>query len=256
MFFGKTTFAEDSFASQGIKDVSVSVTGQSLSTAIGNETAFSNVVATPTGIAVSSTQASVTIFLPDVTATPSGVSIAVQNIGSYSVSAGGEITTIVGSESLLNTSVGTSTVRTDVINQPSGIALTTAQGTATQSSAVVAQPTGIAMTTARGSISFTSDLIVDLTGNGQSLSTAIGTETFRGDVTVTPTGIAMTSAQGNAAGVPVTIASPNGINLTVSVRTPGVLAWSPVVPGTTNSWTPVDDSNTNTWTEVDDREVA
>ena len=36
----------------------------------------------------------------------------------------------------------------------------------------------------------------------------------------------------------------------------GVLAWSPVVPGVTNSWTPVDDSNTNTWTEVDDREVA
>ncbi len=29
MFFGKTTFAEDSFASQGIKDVSVSVTPKS-----------------------------------------------------------------------------------------------------------------------------------------------------------------------------------------------------------------------------------
>ena len=75
MFFGKTTFAEDSFASQGIKDVSVSVTGQSLSTAIGNETAFSDVVVTPTGIAVSSTQASVTIFLPDVTATPTGIAV-------------------------------------------------------------------------------------------------------------------------------------------------------------------------------------
>ena len=119
MFFGKTTFAEDSFASQGINDVSVSVTGQSLSTAIGTETAFTNVTATPTGIALSSTQASVTVFLPDVTATPTGVSIAVQNIGPYSIEAGGETSIIVGSENLLNTSVGTSTVRTDVVNLPS-----------------------------------------------------------------------------------------------------------------------------------------
>jgi hypothetical protein len=178
MFFGKTTFAEDSFASQGIKDVSVSVTGQSLTTTIGTETAISNVTVVPTGIAVSSTQASVTVFLPDVTATPTGIAVNFASIGSYSVAAGGEITTIVGSESLLNTSVGTSTVRTDVINQPTGIGLSSAQGSVTQTSAVVAQPTGIGMTTARGSISFTSDLIVDLTGNGQSLSTAIGTETF------------------------------------------------------------------------------
>ena len=66
----------------------------------------------------------------------------------------------------------------------------------------------------------------------------------------------MTTTQGTAAGVAVTIAEPSGIDMTVTVRTPGVLAWSPVVPGVTNSWTPVDDSNTNTWTEVDDREVA
>jgi len=44
--------------------------------------------------------------------------------------------------------------------------------------------------------------------------------------------------------------------MTVTIRTPGVLAWSPVVPGVSNTWTAVDDSATNTWTEVDDREVA
>ena len=85
MFFGKTTFAEDSFASQGIKDVSVSVSGQSLSTAIGTEGAVTSVTVVPTGIAVSSTQASVTIFLPDVTATPTGIAANFQNIGSYSL---------------------------------------------------------------------------------------------------------------------------------------------------------------------------
>jgi hypothetical protein len=66
----------------------------------------------------------------------------------------------------------------------------------------------------------------------------------------------MTSAIGTAAGVPVTIAAVNGIDMTVTIRTPGVLAWSPVVPGVSNTWTAVDDSATNTWTEVDDREVA
>ena len=66
----------------------------------------------------------------------------------------------------------------------------------------------------------------------------------------------MTSAQGTAAGIPVTIAAPNGMDVSVSISTPGVVAWSPVVPSVTNTWTPVDDSATNTWTEVDDREVA
>jgi len=145
MFFGKTTFAEDSFASQGINDVSVSLTGINLSTAIGTESALTNVTATPTGIAVSSTQASVTVFLPDVTATPSGQAIAIQNIGAYSVEAGGETSIIVGSENLLNTSVGTSSIRTDVVNQPSGVALTSAIGTATAFPVTIATPTGISM---------------------------------------------------------------------------------------------------------------
>ena len=75
-------------------------------------------------------------------------------------------------------------------------------------------------------------------------------------VIVTPTCIAITSAQGTAAGVPVTIAAPDGIDVSVTIRTPGVLAWSPVDDSVSNTWTPVDDSATNTWTEVDDREVA
>ena len=66
----------------------------------------------------------------------------------------------------------------------------------------------------------------------------------------------MTSAIGTAQGVAVTIAEVNGIDMTVTIRTPGVIAWSPVAPGVSNSWTGVDDSATNTWTEVDDREVA
>jgi hypothetical protein len=146
MFFGKTTFAEDSFASQGIKDVSVSVSGQSLSTAIGTEGAVTSVTVVPTGIAVSSTQASVTIFLPDVTVTPTGIAANFQNIGSYSVVAGGQISTIVGAETALSTTLGTATATTSVVALPSGIALSSAIGTATQTSAVVATPTGIGMT--------------------------------------------------------------------------------------------------------------
>ena len=76
MFFGKTTFAEDSFASQGINDVSVSVTGQSLSTAIGTETAFTNVTATPTGIALSSAIGTATAA-PETIATPTGIAMSV-----------------------------------------------------------------------------------------------------------------------------------------------------------------------------------
>ena len=56
--------------------------------------------------------------------------------------------------------------------------------------------------------------------------------------------------------MPVTIASPDGIDVAINIRTPGVIAWSPVNDSVSNTWTPVDDSATNTWTEVDDREVA
>ena len=124
----------------------------------------------------------------------------------------------------------------------------------------------------------TSDLIVDLTNNGQSMSTAIGNESFQGNVTVvpsgialgitqasvvavpsiiaTPSGIALTSAIGTATAAPETIATPSGVTMSVNISTPGVIAWSPVTPNITNTWTGVDDSNTNIWTEVDDREVA
>jgi hypothetical protein len=66
----------------------------------------------------------------------------------------------------------------------------------------------------------------------------------------------MTSAIGTAQGVAVTIAEVNGIDMSLNISVPGVVAWSPVVPGVSNTWTAVDDSATNTWTEVDDREVA
>ena len=68
MFFGKTTFAEDSFASQGIKDAFL--LQATVFYGYWYRNSVSNVTVVPTGIAVSSTQASVTVFLPDITATP------------------------------------------------------------------------------------------------------------------------------------------------------------------------------------------
>ena len=126
-----------------------------------HETAISNVTVVPTGIAVSSYTSVSNGILPDVTATPTGIAVNFASIGSYSVAAGGEITTIVGSE-FVNYICWHIYSSNRCCKSTFRYCINNCQGSVTQASAVVAQPTGIGMTTARGSISFTSDLIVDL----------------------------------------------------------------------------------------------
>ena len=59
MFFGTTTFAEDSFSAQGSKSVTVALTGISTATAIGNATVSTDVVVSLTGFGLTTTQGSV-----------------------------------------------------------------------------------------------------------------------------------------------------------------------------------------------------
>jgi hypothetical protein len=59
MFFGTTTFAEDSFSAQGSKSVTVALTGISTATAIGNATVAADAVVSVTGQSLTTTQNSV-----------------------------------------------------------------------------------------------------------------------------------------------------------------------------------------------------
>ena len=106
MFYGNNTFAEDAFSSPGVVDASVAVTGISLATAQGDETITTSVTATPTGIALSATQNSVTIFVPDVTVSPTCIALS-SAIGPYSIVTDTETTIVVGAEAFIETSCGT-----------------------------------------------------------------------------------------------------------------------------------------------------
>jgi hypothetical protein len=53
MFFGTTTFAEDSFSAQGSKNATVALTGIALNTAVGTATTSGSAVVTLTGQSLS-----------------------------------------------------------------------------------------------------------------------------------------------------------------------------------------------------------
>ena len=105
---------------------------------------------------------------------------------------------------------------------------------------------------------------------GQSLTGSLGNESTVADANVTLTGIALTGSLGTVDAV--SVAEVTGQALTGSVGTVDVAdvvigltgqgmtatlqnvkigAWSPVVPGVSNSWTEINPGVTNTWAEVD-----
>jgi hypothetical protein len=270
----------------------VAVTGESLTTAIGDESVTGNATVSLTGESLSTTQGSVQIGIGiDVLVTGEQLTTAIGDetvvgsatvvltgealsttIGPYSISADGNTTIVVGPEHELDTAIGTPVVSGSAVVSVTGEDLTLSIGDENVTGDANVTLTGEALSVAQNSVTVTANADVSVTG--ESLNTAIGDETVTGSALVTLTGIPLSIVQGSVeaqagADVPVTgealstaqgsvtveagaVVTLTGIELSVVQGGVGVIAWSPVVPGVTNAWTPVDDSNTNTWTEVDD----
>ena len=129
MFFGTTTFAEDSFSAQGSKSEVVALSGIALSTAVGTSTVSAGATVSVTGIALSSAIGDATIsiganapvtgeslstnigtvVIPNVGVAVTGQSMTTA-IGPYSIVAGGQTTIVVGAEALVETAIGTPVV--------------------------------------------------------------------------------------------------------------------------------------------------
>jgi hypothetical protein len=139
MFFGATTFAEDSFSAEGSKSIVVALSGQQISTAIGNVVIESKYPVT--GEAVVTTQGTLTATgTAVVTVTGQDLSFT---IGTYSVTADGNTSIIVGPEHEIDTAIGTPTVTGSAVVSVTGQSLTTTQNSVVASGAATVLVTGV-----------------------------------------------------------------------------------------------------------------
>tara|TARA_B100000212_G_scaffold342581_1_gene330855 strand:+ start:14814 stop:15806 length:993 start_codon:yes stop_codon:yes gene_type:complete len=140
MSYGFATYAQDTFSSPGVTDVSVSVTGFSLTSSLGTASAGEFVTVLPTGVQAQTQLNSVGTAFSRVDGV-FGVQAAFQTIGPYSVQAVGNETVFVTGNSIAATaSLGSESISLAPNVFPSGIAIASALGDETAKTSVVAKP--------------------------------------------------------------------------------------------------------------------
>ena len=193
---------------------SVQVTGQSLTSSIGNETAFTDVTVGVTGSSLTSTQGSFAIQIDqDIFVFASEDQLDIINGGVLGTS-GIAVVDVTGSSitSSQGNTIGGLKTPVDV----TGVSMTMTQGNTSLIQTTVEQPTGQSATMTLGQHAEIPGQIIGV--SGLSITSAMGEEGITGDGIVTPTGQLLTSSVGS-------------VNIT---------AWAEINPGVNNTWTEVD----------------
>ena len=193
---------------------SVQVTGQSLTSSIGDETAFTDGSIPATGSQASFTQ------------------------GSFSLQIDGDVI-VLAAEDQLDFTIGSSSLSGDANVDVSGISMTSSQGTTVGGLKTPVDVTGIQGTFSQGNISLEQTTIEPVTGISATMSLGSHAE-IPGQI-IGVSGLSITSALGEEG--PITadaIVIPTGIQLTGSVGSPNITAWAEIDLGVNNVWTPVD----------------
>ena len=177
---GITALAQSPIAALGGTNANVAITGIQLNSSIGQQ------------------------ILPNVEVTLTGQQLGF-TIGTYSVSAGGNVSIITGVDDAIDLSIGS----------------------VTTSANATANLTGIQLTSSLGQSTITPNSIISVTG--QQLVTTIGNTVSIIDVTVIPTGVQITGSVGNPFITAWAEVDPNVTN-----------TWTEVSKGITNTWTEVD----------------
>jgi hypothetical protein len=193
---------------------SVALTGQSLTSSIGNETAFTDVTIPVTGSQISST------------------------LGNFSIISDIGIT-VFAAEDQLDFSIGTLSFDADANVTVSGVSMTSSQGTAVGGLKTPVDVTGIQGTLSQGDISLVQTTIEPVSGIAATMS--LGTHAEIPGQMIGVSGLSMTSALGEEG--PITgdaTVIPTGIQLTGSIGNSNITAWSEIDLGVSNTWTVVD----------------
>ena len=194
---------------------SVQVTGQSLTSSIGNETATTDVTVGVTGQSLTSTQGLISL------------------VGDFGI-------VVFAAEDQLDFTIGTLGFDADAtVTVTSAGQLTSTAGSAVGGLKTPVDVTGIQGTFSQGNISLVQTTIEPVTGIAATMS--LGTHAEIPGQIIGVSGLSITSSLGEEG--PVTgdaIVTPTGIQLTGSVGSPNITAWSEIDLGVSNTWTVVD----------------
>tara|TARA_R100000657_G_C4641396_1_gene87257 strand:- start:51 stop:800 length:750 start_codon:yes stop_codon:yes gene_type:complete len=192
---------------------SVQVTGQSLTSSIGNETAFTDVT-----VAVSGSQASFTQ-------------------GSISLQIDGDVT-VFAAEDQLDFTIGSSSLSGDANIDVSGISITSSQGTTVGGLKTPVPVTGSQASFTQGSITLIQSTNESVTGISATMTLGQHAE-IPGQI-IGVSGLSITSSLGEEDATGEAVVIPTGLELTGSVGSPNITAWSEIDLGVSNTWTVVD----------------
>lgn len=193
---------------------SVAVTGQSLSSSIGNETATTDVTVGVTGQSLTSTQGLISL------------------VGDFGI-------VVFAAEDQLDFTIGTLSFDADANVTVSGTSITSSQGNTTGGLKTPVDVTGIQGTFSQGNISLVQTTIEPVTGIAATMS--LGTHAEIPGQIIGVSGLSITSSLGEEG--PITgdaTVIPTGIQLTGSTGSPNITAWSEIDLGVSNTWTVVD----------------
>ena len=193
---------------------SVQVTGQSLTSSIGNETAFTDVT-----VAVSGSQASFTQ-------------------GSFSIQIDGDVF-VNAAEDQLDFTQGSTSVTGDANVSVSGISISSSIGNSAAGLFLDVPVTGIQASFTQGTISLVQSTNEPATGISATMTLGQHSEIPAQIVGVS--GLSITSSLGEEG--PVTgdaLVTPSGIQLTGSIGSSNITSWNEIDLGVSNTWTVVD----------------
>ena len=195
---------------------SVQVTGQSLTSSIGNETAF-------TDVTVSVTSAG---ELTSTFASPS-----------FSIQVDQDIF-VLASEDQLDASIGSVSNTADANIDVSGISLTSSQGTTVGGLKTPVPVTGSQASLTQGNITLIQSTNESVTGIAATMTLGQHAE-IPGQI-IGVSGLSITSSLGEEGISADGLVIPTGQSLTSSVGSVNITAWSEIDLGVNNTWTEVD----------------
>jgi len=210
-------------------DINVSVTGQALTAALGNETVIIDVDHEVTGLPLTATLGNESIVIANVTF-PTGIAMSTNlgqaDAGPDAMATGIAMTMGLGSVEAFNQqgwgrqgwNVNAWGVEGQFANVTlTGIAMTAALGNETVSAS--ASLTLNTLNVAQATLG-QADPAPDANALGQFMLGALGTLSAQADVTASVTGFALSTSLGTAQSIAETIASPTGLPLTAALSGP------------------------------------
>ena len=190
---------------------SVALTGQSLTSSIGEEAGITDVTVSVTGQSLTSTQGIISL------------------VGDFG-------TVVNAAEDQLDFTLGSVTLTGDAKAEPSGISLSGSIGQVVPEPKFIAEVTGVQATFTLGTIALEQTTIETVTG--QSITMTLGEEEQANVYPVT--GTSMTSSIGSVTAVGEAGIDVSGIQMSASVGSTAITAWAEIDLGVSNTWTVVD----------------